>query len=258
MSPGRRRDPDPRRHRRHAQQPRSALLLSRRARLPGLMRTTDGNYGGLGLTVTMEDGAVKVIAASRDTPADRAGIKLGDFITHIDGRLFYGGTLDEAVERMRGAPGTSVNLTVVRPGRDRPFDVKHHPGHHRHSGGAFRGARPGLHPHRHHLQPQHDRTHQRAMADIERELGGPPPATSSTSAPTRAACSTRRSACPTCSSSAARWCRSAAAAAPTSSAIMPGPATPRTACRSSSWSMPAAPRPRRSSPPRSRIIAARW
>src|SRR5215217_4540566 len=52
-----------------------------------------------------------------------AGIKSGDFITHIDGRLFYGGTLDEAVEQMRGAPGTSVRLTIVRPGRDRPFDV---------------------------------------------------------------------------------------------------------------------------------------
>jgi carboxyl-terminal processing protease len=88
-----------------------------------LMSTTDGNYGGLGLTVTMEDGAVKVIAATRGTPADRAGVKAGDFITHIDGHLFYGGTLDEAVDRMRGQPGTSVRITVVRPGRDRPFDV---------------------------------------------------------------------------------------------------------------------------------------
>jgi carboxyl-terminal processing protease len=88
-----------------------------------LMNTTDGNYGGLGLTVTMDDGAVKVIAATRGTPADRAGIKAGDYITHIDGHLFYGGTLDEAVDRMRGAPGTNVRITVVRPGRDRPFDV---------------------------------------------------------------------------------------------------------------------------------------
>jgi carboxyl-terminal processing protease len=88
-----------------------------------LMTTTEGNYGGLGLTVTMEDGAVKVIAATRGTPADRAGIKTGDFITHIDGRLFYGGTLDEAVDRMRGQPGTAVRLTIVRPGRERPFDV---------------------------------------------------------------------------------------------------------------------------------------
>ncbi|HEX8193389.1 MAG TPA: S41 family peptidase [Allosphingosinicella sp.] len=101
--------------------PHSSYLDERSFR--SLMTTTEGNYGGLGLSVTMEDGAVKVIAPTRDTPADRAGIKAGDFITHIDGRLFYGGTLDEAVERMRGEPGTSVRLTIVRPGRDRPFDV---------------------------------------------------------------------------------------------------------------------------------------
>jgi carboxyl-terminal processing protease len=88
-----------------------------------LMSTTDGNYGGLGLSVTMEDGAVKVIAATRGTPADRAGIKAGDFITHIDGQLFFGGTLDEAVERMRGDPGTSVRLRVVRAGRDQPLEL---------------------------------------------------------------------------------------------------------------------------------------
>ena len=101
--------------------PHSSYLDERNFR--SLMTTTEGNYGGLGLSVTMEDGAVKVIAATRETPADRAGIKAGDFITHIDGRLFYGGTLDEAVEQMRGQPGTSVRLTIVRPGRDRPFDV---------------------------------------------------------------------------------------------------------------------------------------
>jgi carboxyl-terminal processing protease len=101
--------------------PHSSYLDERGFR--SLMTTTDGNYGGLGLTVTMDDGAVKVMAATRGTPADRAGLKSGDFITHIDGRLFYGGTLDEAVERMRGNPGTNVRLTIVRPGRDRPFDV---------------------------------------------------------------------------------------------------------------------------------------
>lgn len=88
------------------------------------MRTqTDGNYGGLGLTVTMEYGAVKVITPSQDTPAFRAGIKSGDFITHLNGTLIFGGTLDEAVEQMRGKPGTQVKLTVVRAGRDKPFDV---------------------------------------------------------------------------------------------------------------------------------------
>jgi carboxyl-terminal processing protease len=85
--------------------------------------TTDGNYGGLGLSVSMEDGAVKVIAPTEDSPADKAGMKAGDYITHLDGTLIYGGTLDQAVDKMRGKPGTSIKLTVVRPGRDKPFDV---------------------------------------------------------------------------------------------------------------------------------------
>ncbi|HEV2568478.1 S41 family peptidase [Sphingomonas sp.] len=84
---------------------------------------TDGNYGGLGLTVSMEDGAVKVITASEDTPAYRAGVKPGDYITHLNGQLLFGGTLDEAVEQMRGKPGTPVKVTIVRPGREKPFDV---------------------------------------------------------------------------------------------------------------------------------------
>jgi carboxyl-terminal processing protease len=83
----------------------------------------DGEYGGLGLSVTMEEGAVKVIAPTADTPADKAGIKSGDYITHLDGKLIVGGTLDEAVEAMRGAPGTSIKLSIIRPGRDAPFDV---------------------------------------------------------------------------------------------------------------------------------------
>ena len=84
---------------------------------------TDGNYGGLGLTVTMEDGAVKVIAPTEDSPGFRAGIKAGDYITHLNGSLIFGGTLDEAVDQMRGKPGTSIKLTLVRSGRDKPFDV---------------------------------------------------------------------------------------------------------------------------------------
>ncbi|NYT41510.1 S41 family peptidase [Sphingomonas sp. R-74633] len=82
---------------------------------------TDGNYGGLGLTVTQEDGAVKVVAPTEDTPAARAGMKTGDFITHIDGKFIVGGQLDDAIEQMRGKPGTSVTLTVVRPGADKPL-----------------------------------------------------------------------------------------------------------------------------------------
>lgn len=84
----------------------------------------EGEYGGLGLSVTIEQGAVKVIAPTADTPADKAGIKPGDYITHLDDKLIVGGTLDEAVEAMRGMPGTSIKLRIVRLGREEPFDLK--------------------------------------------------------------------------------------------------------------------------------------
>lgn len=84
---------------------------------------TEGNYGGLGLTVSMEDGAIKVIAPQEDTPAGRAGVKSGDYITHIDGKLIYGQSLDEAIGQMRGKPGTKIKLTLVRPGRDKPIEL---------------------------------------------------------------------------------------------------------------------------------------
>ncbi|MEM1132522.1 MAG: S41 family peptidase [Pseudomonadota bacterium] len=101
--------------------PHSSFLDARD--FENLRTQTEGSYGGLGLSVTMQDGAVKVIAPTKDTPAYKAGIKAGDFITHLNGKLIFGGTLDEAVDQMRGKPGTSINLTIVRPGRDKPFDV---------------------------------------------------------------------------------------------------------------------------------------
>jgi carboxyl-terminal processing protease len=85
--------------------------------------TTDGNYGGLGLSVTMEDGAVKVMTPMEDSPGAKMGVKAGDYITHLDGQLIYGLTLDEAVDKMRGRPGTAIRLTIVRAGRDKAFDV---------------------------------------------------------------------------------------------------------------------------------------
>ncbi|MDG6079504.1 S41 family peptidase [Erythrobacter litoralis] len=83
----------------------------------------DGNYSGLGLSVVDDDGAVKVISPFKGSPADKAGIKAGDFITHLDGQLIYGLELDEAVARMRGEAGTSIQLTVFRPGRDEPLEL---------------------------------------------------------------------------------------------------------------------------------------
>jgi carboxyl-terminal processing protease len=83
----------------------------------------DGNYPGIGATVGMDDGFLKVIAPTEDSPADKAGLKPGDYITHIDGKIVYGSTLDEAVNTLRGQAGTTVKLTVAREGRDEPFDV---------------------------------------------------------------------------------------------------------------------------------------
>ncbi|MGN6850521.1 MAG: S41 family peptidase [Sphingomicrobium sp.] len=87
-----------------------------------LKATTDGNYGGLGMTVSMEDGVVKVVAPTEDTPAWRAGIKPGDYITHINGEFLNDLTLDEAVAKMKGPPGSTVKLTVIRPGHDKPLE----------------------------------------------------------------------------------------------------------------------------------------
>ncbi len=87
-----------------------------------MKQVTDGEYGGLGLTVSTEEGAVKVVAPTDDTPAARAGMKSGDFITRLDGELLYGTTLTEAVDKMRGVPGTTVKLTVIREGAPKPLE----------------------------------------------------------------------------------------------------------------------------------------
>ena len=84
---------------------------------------TRGEFGGLGIEVTQQDGFVKVVSPIDDTPADAAGIEAGDFITHVDGQSVLGLTLDEAVEMMRGPKGSEIIITVVREGEDEPFDV---------------------------------------------------------------------------------------------------------------------------------------
>ena len=84
---------------------------------------TSGEFGGLGIEVGLEDGFVKVIAPIDDTPAARAGIQSGDLIVRIDGEPIKGLSLDDAVKRMRGEPGSEVVLTIVRETQDAPLEI---------------------------------------------------------------------------------------------------------------------------------------
>ncbi|MFK7763620.1 MAG: S41 family peptidase [Roseobacter sp.] len=84
---------------------------------------TRGEFGGLGIEVTQEEGFVKVVSPIDGTPADEAGVEAGDFITHVDGESVLGLSLDEAVTMMRGPVGSEIIITLVREGEAEPFDV---------------------------------------------------------------------------------------------------------------------------------------
>src|SRR3972149_1744991 len=84
---------------------------------------TSGEFGGLGIEVGMEDGFVKVISPIDDTPAQKAGVEAGDLIIRLDETPVKGLTLKEAVDIMRGKPGSTIVLTIVREGRDKPFKL---------------------------------------------------------------------------------------------------------------------------------------
>ena len=84
---------------------------------------TKGEFGGVGIEVTMEDGLVKVVSPIDDTPAARAGLKTGDYIAAIDGNAIQGMALNDAIDKMRGPVGTKVTLTILRTGEKKPFDV---------------------------------------------------------------------------------------------------------------------------------------
>ena len=101
--------------------PHSSYLDSSRYR--DMQVQTRGQFGGLGIEVTMENGLVKVVSPIDGTPAYDAGMQAGDYISHIDGEQVMGLTLGEAVERMRGPVDTEIELRVLREGVDEPFDV---------------------------------------------------------------------------------------------------------------------------------------
>jgi len=83
---------------------------------------TKGEFGGLGIEVTMENGLVKVVSPIDDTPAAKAGVEAGDLITHLDGEQVLGLTLSEAVDRMRGLVGTEIILMIRREGVEQPIE----------------------------------------------------------------------------------------------------------------------------------------
>ncbi|HLP98901.1 MAG TPA: S41 family peptidase [Sideroxyarcus sp.] len=89
-----------------------------------LQAGTQGEFGGLGIEVGMEDGLVKVISPIEDTPAFNAGVKSGDLIIKLDDTLVKGLTLNDAVKRMRGKPGSSIVLTIVRKNEAKPLQIK--------------------------------------------------------------------------------------------------------------------------------------
>jgi carboxyl-terminal processing protease len=88
-----------------------------------MQEQTRGEFGGLGIEVTQEEGFIKVVAPMDGTPADLAGMKAGDFITHVNQESVLGLTLDDAVDKMRGPVGSEIVITVVREGVEEPFDV---------------------------------------------------------------------------------------------------------------------------------------
>ncbi|CAN0512456.1 unnamed protein product, partial [Laminaria digitata] len=89
-----------------------------------VQQDTSGQFGGLGIEVTMEEGIIKVVSPIDETPAARAGILSNDYIIELDGQQVLGMTLDEAVGMMRGPVGSKIKLTVVREGRDQPLDFE--------------------------------------------------------------------------------------------------------------------------------------
>ena len=196
---------------------------------------TRGEFGGLGIEVTMEDGLIKVVAPIDETPAAKAGVMANDIITHLDDEPVQGLTLNQAVEKMRGPVNTKIKLKIMRKGAGQAGRGVDHPRHHPRALGALAHGRR-----RRRLHPRHpvQRADHRRREEGDRRSRRPRPATSSrasssTCATIRAACSIRRSRSPTRSWRRARSSRPAAAMPKRPSASTRAPATSPRASRSS-------------------------
>ena len=197
---------------------------------------TRGEFGGLGIEVTMEDGLIKVVAPIDDTPAAKAGVMANDIITKLDEEQVQGLTLNQAVEKMRGPVNTKIKLTIMRKGQDKPVEVSitRDVIRVRSVRSKIEGEDVGYIR----LSQFNEQTTEGLKKAITRdhrqgEQATSSKATCSTCATIRAACSTRRSRCPTPSCKRARWFRPAAAMPKKPSASTRAPAISPTASRSS-------------------------
>ena len=193
---------------------------------------TRGEFGGLGIEVTMEDGLIKVVSPIDDTPAAKAGVMANDIITKLDDEQVQGLTLNQAVEKMRGPVNTKIKLTIMRKGQDKPVEV------------SITRDVIRVRSVRSHMEGDDvgyiriTQFNEQTTEGLRKRSTSRSPrratssrASSSTCATIRAACSIRRSRCPTPSSSGARSSRPAAAMPRRRSASTPVPATSPRASR---------------------------
>ncbi len=198
-----------------------------------MQETTHGEFGGLGIEVTMEDGFIKVVAPIDDTPAARAGIMSGDMITQIDDDNIQGLTLEQAVSKMKGPADSKTRLKILRKGSDKPIDVaivreviRVRPVRYHTDGGDIGYIRITS------FNEQTTDGLRKAIVAIAKEIRRRSSrAMSSTSATIRADCSIRRSRCRAPSCHAARWFRRAAVRRRKPSASPPAAATSLKASR---------------------------